>query len=86
MVANSNKMRSFKSILSNLVWIFVITATAADEYKVVETVNGHIRGTRNTTLLKNVAFYSFKGIPYAKPPVGELRFKVSHFDHFDRFK
>lgn len=54
-----------------------ISSIAADEYKVVETNNGQVRGLRKTTLLKNITFYSFKGIPYAKPPVDELRFKVN---------
>lgn len=48
-----------------------------DEFKVIETNNGKVRGVRQKTLLQNVEFYWFKGIPYAKSPTGELRFKVS---------
>lgn len=47
------------------------------EHKVVETSNGKVRGIRRTTLIKKVDFYSFIGIPYAKIPTGELRFRVS---------
>lgn len=47
-----------------------------DQYKVIETINGAVRGIRNTTLLKGITFYSFKGIPYAKSPIDDLRFKV----------
>lgn len=47
-----------------------------NEHKIVTTKNGDIRGVRKSTLLENVDYYSFKGIPYAEPPIGELRFKV----------
>lgn len=53
--------------------------TAADEYKIIDTKNGQVRGIRQTTLLNNIPFYSFKGIPFAKPPVGDLRFKVEFY-------
>lgn len=49
-----------------------------DEYKIVVTNDGAIRGLRKTTLIKKIDFYSFKGIPFAKPPVNDLRFKVSN--------
>ncbi|XP_050092816.1 esterase B1-like [Anopheles aquasalis] len=41
---------------------------------IVQTGNGPVQGTSKTSLY-GVAYASFQGIPYAKPPVGELRFK-----------
>ena len=47
-----------------------------EEYVTVTTESGEVRGRTDVTLLEERTFYSFKGIPYAKPPVGDLRFKV----------
>lgn len=43
---------------------------------VIKTTFGPVRGLQRTSKLGEL-FYSFRGIPYAKPPVGPLRFKVS---------
>ncbi|XP_058060709.1 esterase B1-like [Anopheles bellator] len=40
---------------------------------IVSTANGPVQGT-NKTSLYGVGYASFQGIPYAKPPVGALRF------------
>lgn len=42
----------------------------------VEIEDGRIRGKLNETLFDNKSYYSFLGIPFAKPPIDELRFKV----------
>lgn len=43
---------------------------------VVETTNGVVSGAQNETVTGTV-YYSFRGIPYAQPPLGVLRFAVS---------
>lgn len=40
----------------------------------VTTANGMIMGLQIST--PDISYYSFQGIPYAKPPLGDLRFKV----------
>lgn len=59
--------------------IFTATNAVPEEFRTVETKYGQVRGVRKSSMLKNVDFYSFRGIPYSKSPVGELRFKVSSF-------
>lgn len=46
-------------------------------YKTVVTENGAVRGKLGTTFLEEKLYYAYKAIPYAKPPIGDLRFKVS---------
>ena len=43
---------------------------------VVTVLQGKMRGTKMTSR-NGKTFYAFLGIPYATPPVGPLRFKVS---------
>lgn len=70
------KMYSLRIYLIATVLICVLNETIADQYKIVETFNGKIRGIQKLTFLNKIPFYSFKGIPYAKSPTGDLRFKV----------
>lgn len=73
------------SVLLFEITFIVVCATsivAIDEYRTVETFSGRIRGVKKSSLLKNVEYYSFKGIPYGKSPTGELRFKVVFISYF----
>lgn len=44
---------------------------------IVKTNSGDIQGSVATSFLDRRTYYSFRGIPYAQPPIGPLRFKVS---------
>ncbi|EDV93364.1 esterase B1 [Drosophila grimshawi] len=43
---------------------------------VIKTVNGRVRGLQRKTLYDEELYFAFEGIPYAKPPLGELRFRA----------
>ncbi|XP_023172455.2 esterase B1 [Drosophila hydei] len=42
--------------------------------KVLETKCGKVKGMERKTIYDGEHYYSFEGIPYGQPPVGELRF------------
>ncbi|PZC75771.1 hypothetical protein B5X24_HaOG200138 [Helicoverpa armigera] len=65
---------NFNIINIFIVLIIGVSLTVCDDKPVVETTNGPISGKVLKTLIKNVDYYGFMGIPYAKPPVGDLRF------------
>ncbi|XP_047536540.1 esterase E4-like [Vanessa atalanta] len=72
MIINTVELRQIKPI--NL--------CVCDDFKTVKVKlkQGELSGKEEFTYIKEQKFYSFNGIPYAEPPVGELRFKppVSH--------
>ncbi|XP_060646797.1 esterase B1-like isoform X1 [Drosophila nasuta] len=45
-----------------------------NETKTVQLPIGNVKGKYETGLC-GISFYSFEGIPYGKPPIGELRFR-----------
>ncbi|KAF0287231.1 Venom carboxylesterase-6 [Amphibalanus amphitrite] len=55
--------------------ILLAGTASAEQEPVVATKAGFVRGTTLTSLIGN-EFFSFKGIPYAQPPVGALRFRL----------
>lgn len=68
--------------------VYLVASKHTDENNVefcsIETESGFVRGKQNRTLYGKKPFYSFRGIPYAKPPVGNLRFKVNCFEEFEK--
>lgn len=66
-----------KSFLLINSFIFLAVSGVEEKCKVINCKNGLIRGTESRSMLQNVTFCSYKGIPYGKAPVGELRFKVN---------
>lgn len=53
-----------------------IAIVDASTYKTVVTRNGAVRGILKKTIFRQKPYFQFMGIPFAEPPIGELRFKV----------
>ncbi|KAI4468874.1 carboxylesterase [Holotrichia oblita] len=54
--------------------IFIIGKCLCQDEILLEIAQGTLKGTQRTDR-KNGIFYSFQSIPFAKPPIGALRFK-----------
>lgn len=56
--------------------LYILATATCHKFRTVSTNCGLVRGQQETSMLKKVSFYSFRGIPYAQPPIEELRFKA----------
>lgn len=62
--------------------ILSIVHTSQEEigFKIVDTLNGKVRGRLENSQFNGKQYFAFKGIPYSRPPVGKWRFKVINFE------
>lgn len=56
---------------------FMVAWINAEEDIQLEIPQGFLKGLKTNTVLENKPYFSFKGIPYAKPNVGVNKFQVS---------
>lgn len=68
MTFNKNLIKLFFSIS-------LIQLIKCDQFKTIEIESGLIRGKILQSIYLKNNYFAFRGIPYAKPPVGELRFE-----------
>lgn len=65
----------FVSILS-VIYGLSNAAISGTQLPLVRIEDGQVQGAVEETLLDKREYYSFKGIPYGRSPVGSLRFKA----------
>lgn len=73
---------SRSSLLTTVLFIIFSSARAHDNKKyndnpIVNTPSGRLKGSLLYSWT-NKRIYSFRGVPFAEPPVGNLRFKVEY--------
>lgn len=60
-----------------VVLLFFVKDGAGQENNVNVTIGQGVLNGQEMEDFQGGTFYSFQSIPYAKPPIGDLRFKVS---------
>lgn len=56
---------------------FVVIWAKAEQDVQLEIPQGFLKGLKINSVMQNRPFYSFRGIPYAKPNIGLNKFQVS---------
>ncbi|GJQ88752.1 hypothetical protein Trydic_g20374, partial [Trypoxylus dichotomus] len=69
-----------KRVHHTILLFLILTGTLSASAEVlsqytVRTANGYVGGTKERTVFKNKPYFAFRGIPFAKPPIGNLRFE-----------
>lgn len=72
-------LRSLRALAAFSLFNYCIVSTFCDDIGMVNIQQGRLMGKVFDTVSKSATFYAFKGIPYAQPPVGALKFMVSFF-------
>lgn len=75
--------RSASMIVLLLALISIVSGAEKNAFKVVQTEYGAVRGKVQSTMYGSKPYYSYRGIPFAKPPLNELRYKVKHINGFE---
>lgn len=70
------KMLRFAVMLTIVLPMCMILVNCDADLKEIDIDSGRIRGKRSLTLFNEKPYYSFRGIPFAQPPIKDLRFKV----------
>lgn len=78
-------MDRFSVLLSILVLVCCVSAVIIKKNPTVKLGLGVLQGNIMTTR-KGLEHYAFRGIPYAEPPVGKLRFKVEQCFYIHNLK
>ncbi|KAJ8716844.1 hypothetical protein PYW07_003471 [Mythimna separata] len=62
-------------LILSVVAVCTIQTISCDEI-VIEVEQGLLKGRKQETITKDSTYYSFENVPFAKPPIGSLRFKA----------
>lgn len=67
---------NFLPLFVTVLTLFEIGLTEIKYTNTIETKSGPVVGRIDKTVRKSVEYEAYTGIPFAEPPVGDLRFKV----------
>lgn len=80
-ISSSDGNRQFKKLPKTPSVPLLLLQFYCSADKIISTIYGPVQG-RLRYGVRSGNYYSFQGIPYARPPLGDLRFKVNAFSSF----